>query len=101
MNLSFKYKLMISMLGMSLVPLVVSSYYSLSSSKNELEKQAIEKLVSIRDEKNSSITRYLNTISSQIITFSHDKMIVDAAKDYTSAFNKLPNATSESAANLI
>lgn len=94
-TISFKYKLIISILAMSIIPLVTNSIYSLKSSREELKRAAFEKLVSVRESKNESITRYLNTISSQLLTMSHDKMIIEATRDFNEAFKKIPTANDE------
>lgn len=94
-EVSFKVKLIISILAMSIIPLVINSLYSISTSKDALQKAALEKLISAREARNNSITRYLDTIGFQINTLSHDKMIIDATNQFISAFNKLPSANDE------
>ncbi len=94
-SISFKYKLIISILAMSTVPLIINSIYSLTSSKTELENAAFDKLVAIRETKNVTLTRYLDTISSQIVTLAHDKMIIDAARDFMQAYKKVPTVSEE------
>ena len=91
-DISFKVKLVISILAMSIIPLVINSVYSIFTSKEALQKSALEKLISAREARNNSITRYLDTLSSQVSVLSHDKMIVDATHEFISAFNKLPEA---------
>lgn len=97
-NIPFKYKLIASILIVSLTPLIINSIYNLKSSRAALKDAAFDKLVALREAKNKSITRYLNTISKQIVTLSHDKMLIDATKEYKSAFKKLPANPNEDAA---
>lgn len=94
-DVSFKVKLVISILAMSIVPLVINSIYSIQTSKEALQSTALEKLVSAREARNNSITRYLDTLGSQIRVLSHDKMIIDATAQFISAFNKIPAAVGE------
>jgi methyl-accepting chemotaxis protein len=94
-DVSFKVKLIISILAMSVIPLVINSVYTIETSRVALQSSALEKLVSAREARNNSITRYLDTIGFQINTLSHDKMIIDATNQFISAFNKLPNATED------
>lgn len=94
-TVSFKVKLMISILAVSIIPLVINSIYSIHISKKALQESALEKLVSVREARNESISRYLNTIESQISTLSHDKMIIDATNEFISVFNKIPASTQD------
>ena len=99
-TLSFKQKLIVSILCMSTVPMLINSIYSLKNSRDELEKGAFEKLAAIRESKNATITRYLQTVSSQIITLAHDKMVVEAARDFSMAFKKIPVSNEEAISKL-
>lgn len=94
-KIPFKYKLVLSILVMSITPLIINSVYSLSRFQSELEKTAYEKLDAIKESKNASISRYLETISQQITTLSHDKTVVDAARDFSMAFKNLPSANED------
>ena len=98
--LSFKYKLVISMLAMSLLPLTINSIYSLKSSRDEIRNAAFDKLSYVSQAKNKSISRYLQTVSSQIVTLSHDKMMIDAARDFIGVFKKTPPVGEEASAKL-
>jgi methyl-accepting chemotaxis protein len=94
-DISFKVKLVICIIAMSIIPLAINSIYSIHTSKAALQSSAMEKLVSAREARNNSITRYLDTIGSQISVLSHDKMIIDATVSFISAFNKLPDAVGD------
>ena len=88
-SLPFKHKLVISILGMSIIPLIIISIYNLKSSRQELEKAAFSKLTAIRESKNATLVRYLETVSSQLLTLSHDKMIIEAARDFNFSYKKI------------
>ncbi|MCF6149843.1 MAG: hypothetical protein E3K37_14405 [Candidatus Kuenenia sp.] len=47
-----------------------------------LRKEAFEKLVAIREVKKAEVERYFQTISDQVVSFSEDKMIVDAMRQF-------------------
>lgn len=49
-------------------------------------QEAYSKLKAVRQTKKESISRYLNSITDQITTFSKDQMIVDAMNDFSVAF---------------
>ena len=98
-NVPFRYKLILSILVMSLVPLLISAIYILNSSKAELEQASFDKLTSVRELKNKSISRYLNTVSAQISTLSHDMMLINAAKEFKAALKSTPASLEGSKAN--
>lgn len=99
-NVPFRYKLIISILVMSLVPLLISAIYILNSSKAELEQASFDKLTSVRELKNKSISRYLSTVSAQISTMSHDLMLINASKEFKAAFKSTPASLEGSKAKL-
>lgn len=51
-----------------------------------LRSEANNKLVAVRDIKKASIKRYFQTINDQVLTFSDNKMIIDAMKWFKGAF---------------
>ena len=58
----------------------------LTETVSTLRNEAVNKMVAIRDVKQSAVERYFQTINSQIITFSEDKMIVDAMQELRDSF---------------
>ena len=52
-----------------------------------LRLEAFKKLTAVRETKRAAVERYFQTIRNQIITFSEDQMIVDAARDFRVAFD--------------
>ena len=91
-TIPFRYKLIASILIVSTIPLIASAFYNLHHSTEALKKAAFEKLESAKESKNKSISRYLTSITNQIITLSHNKMVVDATKEFNLAFNAESNA---------
>ncbi|MBN2294004.1 MAG: HAMP domain-containing protein [Pirellulales bacterium] len=51
-------------------------------------EEAFDKLTAIREVKRQAVARYFQTINDQIITFSEDKMIIEAMKEFRDAFEK-------------
>ena len=51
-----------------------------------LRQEAFQKLTAVREVKRSAIERYFQSITDQIITFSEDRMIVDAMKQFQNSF---------------
>jgi methyl-accepting chemotaxis protein len=69
-----------------LVPLAVIGILSLNSSSKALKQQAFNQLVSVRETKKKQIEDYFSTIRKQVRTFSENGMVVDAMKEFKTAF---------------
>ncbi|MDA7978079.1 MAG: methyl-accepting chemotaxis protein [Pirellulales bacterium] len=95
--MTLRTRLTLLFLGCGLVPLVVIAiigYYV--SQQNiaaveaevtiDLAKKATDQLVALRDVKKKQIEDYFNTIRDQNLTFAHDRMIVEAMREFSSAF---------------
>ena len=84
-------------LVVGMFPLLVSLYISSTQSSaalgemqsiatDSLEQQIVNQLDSVRDLQKASIESYFNTVRSQILTFSQDRMVIDAATGLVAAF---------------
>lgn len=51
-----------------------------------LRKEAFDKLTAVREVKHAAVERYFQTIDNQIITFSEDRMVVDAMRQFKKSF---------------
>ena len=51
-----------------------------------LKKEAFDKLVAIREVKKAEVERYFQTINDQVVSFSEDKMVVDAMRQFNEYF---------------
>lgn len=80
----------ITAISISTVGAIVGAI-SLSSGSQSLEEQAKNQLVAIRENKKSQIEDYFQTIKNQLLTFSNDRMIVDATHVFTGAFRMFPD----------
>ena len=89
--MKIKTKLLAGMVVLAAVPVIVSSaiigFSALNSAEKALQYQAQQQLVSIRDITASNIEGYFETIKNQVLTFSNDRMIIDATKDFKVAFD--------------
>ncbi len=61
-------------------------WVSVDSSRTAMREQAIEKLVAQREIKKSEIESYFETLQNQVLTFSNDRMIIDAMTGFKQAF---------------
>ena len=78
----FQNRLLISLLAISLIPLMVLglSMYLLAS--NAIMKEATDRLAAVRTIKANQIQSYFHSIQDQIQTFSEDRMVIQAMSDF-------------------
>ena len=81
-----RMKLSAALLVFGIGPSLLSGGIILSKSAEEIENQAYQKLIAVAGNKKSTIESYFGTIRDQVLTFSKDRMIVDAALAFRSAF---------------
>ncbi len=53
-----------------------------------LRHEAMEKLKAVREVKKNAVERYLQTINNQILTFSEDRMVIDAMYAFKRGFRR-------------
>lgn len=87
-NLSIKIKIALVMAIGILLNTLIIGIISYQSSRDSLEEAYFSQLVSVREIKKRNIEGYFNQIKSQVITFSQDKMIVDAMKSFDNSFHE-------------
>lgn len=86
---TIRTRLLTAFLGISTVTIVVLSALSYFSSKHALTTSVENQLVSIREAKASQIEAYFENIHDQVVTFSEDRMIVEAMQAFKEAFDAL------------
>ncbi len=77
-KMKLRAKLLAAFLAVGVIPFAILAVVALNQAGSALSKQAFSQLVSIRDIKKSQIERYLQTVMDQAVTFSEDRMIVEA-----------------------
>jgi methyl-accepting chemotaxis protein len=82
-----KAKLLAAFLTVGIVPFAILAVVALHQADNALTNQAFNQLVSMRDVKKAQIERYLETIRNQAITFSENRMIVQAMTQLDYAYD--------------
>ena len=90
MNLRAKFLLLGCSLAM-LPALALSLFVSITSyeeGKGAIEDLSKDHLVSIRESKKSQIERYFETIQNQVLSFSKDRMIVNAMREFRQGFDE-------------
>jgi len=85
-NMKLGTKLLVTFLAVGVIPFAVIGAISLFKASSALEKQAFAQLESIRDVKKNQVARYLKTVKDQMVTFSEDRMVIDAMGQFDQAF---------------
>jgi len=90
--MTLKKKLILGSILLGILPVIISiavlEYISNSSAEAALEQQTQNQLVSVRDIKKNQLGHYFETIRDQAITFSNDRMIIDAMQGFSTAFKE-------------
>ncbi|NQZ33792.1 MAG: methyl-accepting chemotaxis protein [Oceanospirillaceae bacterium] len=93
--MKIKSKLITGSILLASVPVFIGcliiGMIAVDSGKKALQKQAENQLIAIRDITASNITSYFDTIENQILTFSNDRMIIDAMGEFSQSFNSYVN----------
>jgi methyl-accepting chemotaxis protein len=84
-NLTIKTKLTIGITVLAVFSTLAASIgiglLSISESKNAVEEQVLDKLISTRENKKSAIESYFTRINNHALTFANDRMIIDGMFD--------------------
>ncbi len=84
-NTKVRNKLVLAVVGTTLLAAVAVGGTFYYTSKNALMKQAFAQLESVRSVKSTQVTDYFQFINDQITTFTQNKMIVDAMRQFPDA----------------
>ena len=82
-------KILLVTVFITLAVIVVSLMVSNYSTRKALEQEAFDRLTAVRELKSQQIEDYFRSIHHQVITFSEDRMIVDAMRSFSEAFRSL------------
>jgi PAS domain S-box-containing protein len=79
-------KILLLTCSLTVAVIVISLMLSNYSTRMALEKAAFEKLTAVREMKSRQIEDYFRSIEKQVLTFSEDRMIVDAMSAFRDSF---------------
>lgn len=82
---AFQNRLLLLLLGVSLIPLIVLSTALLYLQSHFLMDQASRSLEAVRTIKANQVESYFETIHDQIVTFSEDPMVITAMRSFREA----------------
>ena len=108
---SLKTKLLSLLLGVGIVPAVVIAIIAFVTadkalnqageiSKEALQQQVFNNLGALRENKRKAVDSYFQTIHDQILTFSENRMVVNAMMQFRVAFPLVNDEMGVSAADL-
>lgn len=86
-KLNLKTKLLVSFFLVGIIPFMLVTVVALQKSNSALSKQAFAQMESLRDVKKGQVKNYLQFIKNQAITFSENKMIVQAMADFSESYD--------------
>ena len=79
-------KLLLSLLGVSLIPLALMGIATYRSAASALTAEAFSKLETVRTITAKSVERYFQTLHDELRVLSEDRMAIDACKQFQAAF---------------
>lgn len=79
-------KLLLSLLGVSLIPLALMGIATYRSAANALTADAFSKLEIVRTITAKSVERYFQTLHNELRVLSEDRMTIDAYKQFQAAY---------------
>lgn len=89
LNINLKSKILLQLLLNGITPLLVIGTIAFILASRSLEEGAVKQLESVTEIKTSAVERYFKSIENQILTFSENQMIIDAAKDFKKSFDRI------------
>ena len=86
---SIRTKVLVVLSSIGLLAAGISSYLGYRVARQALTDQAFEKLIAVRDMKANHLEDYFDDVSNQVLTFSENRMIIEAAKVLRIAYREL------------
>lgn len=73
---------------------LIRDSHSLTEELNDRSSETLVELVTeeldaVRQDRAKAVERYFDTIESQLVTFAHSRMIIDAAREFSASFDSL------------
>jgi len=82
-------RLLLALLGVSLIPLAITGLLMYRSSVAGLRAQAFNQLETVRTITAKSVERYFTSMEDQLRVMAEDRMVVDALKQFTAGFQAI------------
>jgi hypothetical protein len=86
MNWKLSTRLILLFVILGLIPFSIIGIYSYWNSRVALQQNITERLSFVRENKKEQIESYFEMIRRQVITFSEDRMVIEAMREFNQAF---------------
>jgi signal transduction histidine kinase len=90
--IKLKTKLQLSFLFIGFISILITGWQAYESAKSSLESVTFQRLTALRESRRRQIEYYFARVQTDILSYSGDKTIADAARDLTALF---PSALQE------
>jgi ABC-type amino acid transport substrate-binding protein/anti-sigma regulatory factor (Ser/Thr protein kinase)/HAMP domain-containing protein len=100
-KLRLNIMLTLSFIFITSVAITITSTIAYQTAKNSLEEESFNKLTAIREMKADQLEDFFQYISDQVLTFSEDKMIVEAMKNFSQGFKDIDKEMGSSPEDLL
>ncbi|MFC1714536.1 HAMP domain-containing protein, partial [Candidatus Poribacteria bacterium] len=88
-RLKIRIKILIVLSSVAILAVGINGYISYDTGRDSLEEESFNKLTAVREMKANQVEDYFQQIIDQILTFSEDRMIIDAMKSLRGGFRKI------------
>ena len=88
-SLGFQSKLLIMLLGVSVLSVLIAGVLGYISGTNSLRHAEYQRLIQLRESRSREITAFYDDISNAATVLTHSSATVTAMKDFTAAFAEL------------
>jgi serine phosphatase RsbU (regulator of sigma subunit) len=100
-NLKLGSKILITFLAIAVVMVGSTGYFAYSTGKTALEKSSFNKLTAVREMKAGQIEDYFRQITDQVISFSRDRMVIEAMRSFQTGFETIDNELGLTSAEMV
>ncbi|MFA6233515.1 MAG: HAMP domain-containing protein [Bacteroidota bacterium] len=84
-----KTKLQLSFVFIGFISILITGWQAYESARAALEEVTFQRLTAVRESRRLQIEHYFERIRSDVISYSHDQLIIRAARSLTDAFAPL------------
>ncbi|PTY38426.1 hypothetical protein BGP77_11995 [Saccharospirillum sp. MSK14-1] len=98
--MTLKRRLMLTLLGVGLLPVMLLAILSTRDARTALESQAFAQLESVRAIKRAAVERYLTTIVDQTSSLARSQAVVDAMVDFEEGYRLYARESGRSQSSL-
>jgi PAS domain S-box-containing protein len=81
-NMKIGTKILIAFTTVAILAVGLVGFFAFTTGSNTLEEESFNKLTAVREMKASQVEDYFQLIENQVITFSQDRMIIQAMREF-------------------